>query len=143
MLAQHIQMPQISLSIKQIDMEIKTAIPIGDRVIIEPIKPQQKEGLIMPDKDRAQMATIYSVPQDFNAEIWSVMNSIDAAIEKLTDETIIQGLLKSKITLLEKMSDKNYKVGDTVLYNKAFGTELHIDGKDLLLIRALDMFCKV
>jgi chaperonin GroES len=33
------------------------------------------------------------------------------------------------------------KVGDTVLYGKYAGTELNVDGKDLLIMRESDIFC--
>ncbi len=33
------------------------------------------------------------------------------------------------------------KIGDTVLYGKYAGTELNVDGKDLLIMRESDIFC--
>ena len=33
------------------------------------------------------------------------------------------------------------KVGDIVLYGKYAGTELNVDGKDLLIMRESDIFC--
>jgi len=35
------------------------------------------------------------------------------------------------------------KVGDTILYGKYAGTEINVDGKDLLIMRESDIFCVI
>ena len=43
----------------------------------------------------------------------------------------------------EKGNKPEVKVGDTVLYGKYAGTEVHVDGKDLLIMRESDIFAIV
>jgi chaperonin GroES len=43
----------------------------------------------------------------------------------------------------KKDEPTSVKVGDTVLYGKYAGTEVHIDGKDYLIMRESDIFAIV
>jgi chaperonin GroES len=82
--------------------------PLGDRVVIEPAKAEEKtsSGIIIPDtaKEKPQKGTVLAVGA---------------------------GKIDEPMTV---------KVGDTVLYGKYGGTELKINGKDLLMMRESDIF---
>ena len=72
-----------------------------------------------------------------------------AAEEKTASGIIIPDTAKEKpqrgkvIAISEKDDKGNkpeVKVGDTVLYGKYAGTEVQVDGKDLLIMRESDIF---
>lgn len=85
-----------------------TAIPLHDRVIVQPAETEQqtKGGIIIPDtaKEKPQRGIVI------------------AAGPGKKDEPV------------------TVKTGDTVLYGKYAGTEIQIDGKDLLIMRESDIF---
>jgi len=62
----------------------------------------------------------------------------DTAKEKPQRGTIIAVSEKD-----DKGNKPEVKVGDTVLYGKYAGTEVQIDGKDLLIMRESDIFAIV
>ncbi len=75
-----------------------------------------------------------------------------AAEEKTASGIIIPDTAKEKpqrgkvIAVSEKDEKGNkpeVKVGDTVLYGKYAGTEVQVDGKDLLIMRESDIFAIV
>lgn len=85
-----------------------TAIPLHDRVIVQPAETEQqtKGGIIIPDtaKEKPQRGIVI------------------AAGPGKKDEPV------------------TVKTGDTILYGKYAGTEIQIDGKDLLIMRESDIF---
>jgi len=85
-----------------------TAIPLHDRVIVQPAETEQqtKGGIIIPDtaKEKPQQGIVV------------------AAGPGKKDEPV------------------TVKTGDTILYGKYAGTEIQIDGKDLLIMRESDIF---
>ncbi len=90
-------------------MKIK---PLGDRVVVEPLKAEEKTkgGIVLPD-------TAKEKPQE---------GKVIAVGEKITDEG--------------KKMPLQVKVGDRVLYSKYAGTEITTkDGKELLILREDDI----
>lgn len=87
--------------------------PLGDRVLVEaaPAEETTKGGIIIPD-------TAKEKPQ--RGKIVAVGTG------KLNDD--------GKVTPL------TVKVGDEVLYGKYSGTELSLDGQDLLIMRESDIY---
>ena len=86
--------------------------PLHDRVLVKPLDAETKTagGLIIPD-------TVQEKPQE------GTVVSVGAGI-KAED---------GKVTPLD------VKKGDTVLYGKWSGTEVKIDGKDLLIMKEADI----
>ncbi len=86
--------------------------PLGDRVIVEPITPEQstKSGIVLPDtaKEKPQSGKILATGPG-----------------KTSDEG--------------KLIPITVKEGDTVIYAKYGGTELKVDGKEYLIIRESDI----
>jgi Co-chaperonin GroES (HSP10) len=91
--------------------------PLGDRLIVEPVEEEETtaSGIVLPDtaKEKPQKGKVLAVG-DGN---W--------------DE---DG---------EKRIPLDVKEGDEILYSKYGGTELKIDGKDLLVLRESDVLAKV
>lgn len=87
--------------------------PLYDRVLIKPAKAEEvtKGGIIIPDTAKEK---------PIQGEIIAIGNG------KMNDD--------GKITPLE------LKVGDVVLYGKYSGTEVSVDGDDLLMMRESDVF---
>jgi chaperonin GroES len=90
--------------------------PLSDRVIIRPLEAEQKTagGIIIPDNAKEK-------PQ--KGEIVAV------GAGKVADNG-------QKIEMV-------LKAGDKVLYGKYSGTEVTIDGKDLLIMRESDVLAKL
>ena len=86
--------------------------PLGDRVIVKPIDPSEvkKGGIIIPD-------TAKEKPQE---------GEVIAVGPGARDES-------GKIVALD------VKVGDRVLFGKWSGTEVKIDGEDLLIMKESDI----
>ena len=85
--------------------------PLGDRVVVEPKEQEQvtASGIVLPEK----------------------------AKEKPVQGTVVavgRGRMKDGKTI-----PVDVKVGDTVYYNKYAGTEVKIDGKELLVMRESDI----
>jgi chaperonin GroES len=93
-----------------------TLTPLHDRVIIKPATPEEttKGGIIIPDTAKEK---------PMQGEIIAVGNG------KVNEE--------GKITPL------SVKVGDKVLYGKYAGTEINVDGDELLIMREGDIFAVV
>lgn len=87
--------------------------PLHDRIIVKPSKPEEVTtgGIIIPD-------TAKEKPQQ--GEVIAVGNG------RINDE--------GKVLPLQ------LKSGDKVLYGKYSGTEVSIDGEDLLIMRESDVF---
>ena len=90
--------------------------PLHDRVLVEPLDAQEKSagGIIIPD-------TAQEKPME--GKIVAVGNGYK------NDE--------GKITPLD------VKKGDTVLYGKFAGTEVRVDGEDLLIVKESDILAVI
>ena len=90
--------------------------PLADRVVIKPLEPETKSagGIIIPD----------------NAKEKPQKGEVVAIGPGKTDD-------KGALIKLE------LKVGDKVLYGKYAGTEVTVDGKDLLILRESDVLAKI
>ena len=86
--------------------------PLHDRVLVEPLTAEEKTagGIIIPD-------TAQEKPQE--GKIVAVGNGVKG------DDGKVQAL--------------DVKKGDTVLYGKWSGTEVKVDGKDLLIMKESDV----
>jgi chaperonin GroES len=87
--------------------------PLHDRVLVRPSKPEEvtSGGIIIPDTAKEK---------PMQGEI------IAAGPGKTNDD--------GKLTALQ------VKVGDSVLYGKYSGTEVSVNGEDLLIMRESDIF---
>ncbi|MBK9577040.1 MAG: co-chaperone GroES [Fibrobacterota bacterium] len=90
--------------------------PLADRVVIKALEAESKTagGIIIPD----------------NAKEKPQKGEVVAVGPGKTDE-------KGNVIKLE------LKVGDKVLYGKYAGTEVNVDGKDLLIMRESDVLAKI
>ncbi len=86
--------------------------PLGDRVVIKPLEAQEKTkgGIIIPD----------------------------TAKEKPLEGKII-AVGKGKVTDDGKTVAPEVKAGERVLYGKYSGTEIVVDGEDLLIVKEDDI----
>ena len=91
--------------------------PLGDRLIVKAIEEEQTtaSGLVLPD-------TAKEKPQK---------GKVLAAGEGRWDD---EG---------EKRIPLDVAAGDTVLYSKYGGTEIKVDGEDLLVLRESDVLAKI
>ena len=91
--------------------------PLGDRLIVRAVEEEEttSSGIVLPDtaKEKPQKGEVLAVG-DGN---WD-------------DEG-------------EKRIPLDVSVGDTVLYSKYGGTEVKVDGEDLLVLRESDVLAKV
>jgi len=87
--------------------------PLHDRVLVRPSKPEEVTagGIIIPDTAKEK---------PMQGEI------IAAGPGKINDDG--------------KVSALQVKVGDSVLYGKYSGTEVSVNGEDLLIMRESDIF---
>ncbi|RPI69348.1 MAG: co-chaperone GroES [Ignavibacteriae bacterium] len=90
--------------------------PLHDRVIVKPATPEEttKGGIIIPDT---------------------------AKEKPMQGEVIAIG--GGKVSEDGKVTPLALKVGDKVLYGKYSGTEISLDGEDLLIMRESDVFAIV
>jgi len=91
--------------------------PLDDRIVVKPNEAEQTtaSGLVIPDtaKEKPQQGEVLAV----GPGRWSDDKGAHAALD--------------------------IKVGDTVLYSKYGGTEIKVDGEDLLVLRESDVLAKV
>jgi chaperonin GroES len=87
--------------------------PVGDRVVVKRVEPKKvsEGGIIIPDSAQEKMA---------EGEIVSI------GYGKGQDDGSIRPM--------------DVKVGDRVLFSKFAGTDVIVEGKDLLLLREEDIF---
>jgi chaperonin GroES len=87
--------------------------PLADRVVVKPSAAEErtKGGIIVPDTAKEK-------------PVWGTV--IAAGPGKISDEG--------------KLIAPEVKVGDKVLYGKYSGTEVTIDGEELLIMRESDIF---
>jgi len=87
--------------------------PLADRVVVKPSAAEEKTkgGIIVPDTAKEK-------------PVWGTVIAIGPG--KTSDEG--------------KLIAPEVKVGDSVLYGKYSGTEVTIDGEELLIMRESDIF---
>jgi chaperonin GroES len=98
-------------------MEIEMKIePLDDRIVVEPMEAEEKTkgGIVLPD-------TAKEKPQKGKV--------LATGPGRMTDEG--QRIAPS------------VKKGDTVVYAKYGGTEIEVDGKDLIILRETDILAKI
>lgn len=90
--------------------------PLNDRIIIEPAQKEEKTagGIILPD----------------------------AAQEKPQRGTVIATGPGKRLDS-GQLAEMDVKVGDTILYGKYSGTEVTVDGKDIVILRVEDILAVV
>ena len=91
--------------------------PLEDRIVVRPSEAEEKtaSGLVIPDtaKEKPQQGEVLAVGPGRRAEQSGEVIPLDIA------------------------------VGDTVVYSKYGGTEITIDGEDLLILTSRDVLAKV
>ncbi|MBV9660770.1 MAG: co-chaperone GroES [Acidimicrobiales bacterium] len=91
--------------------------PLDDRIVVRPSEAEEKtaSGLVIPDtaKEKPQQGEVLSVGPGRRAENTGELIPLDIA------------------------------VGDKVVYSKYGGTEITIDGEDLLILTSRDVLAKV
>jgi chaperonin GroES len=91
--------------------------PLDDRIVVRPSEAEEKtaSGLVIPDtaKEKPQQGEVISVGPGRRAENTGELIPLDIA------------------------------VGDKVVYSKYGGTEITIDGEDLLILTSRDVLAKV
>jgi chaperonin GroES len=98
----------------EVNMKLK---PLGDRLIVRAIEEEETtaSGIVLPDtaKEKPQKGKV-----------------IAAGDGKVNEDT-------------GKRTPLDVKEGDEVLYSKYGGTEIKVDGEDLLVLRESDVLAKV
>jgi chaperonin GroES len=91
--------------------------PLGDRVLVKPVEEEETtaSGIVLPDtaKEKPQKGTVLAVGEGKWDEDGDKRIPLDVA------------------------------EGDTVLYSKYGGTEVEVEGEDLLVLRESDVLAKV
>ncbi|MDA8300049.1 MAG: co-chaperone GroES [Actinomycetota bacterium] len=91
--------------------------PLDDRIVVRPNEAEEKtaSGLVIPDtaKEKPQQGEVLAVGPGRRADSTGELIPLDI------------------------------KVGDTVLYSKYGGTEVTVDGEDLLVLASRDVLAKV
>ena len=91
--------------------------PLEDRIVVRPAEAEEMtvSGLVIPDtaKEKPQQGEVLAVGPGRRAENSGELIALDLA------------------------------VGDTVIYSKYGGTEITIDGEDLLILSGRDVLAKV
>jgi chaperonin GroES len=94
-----------------------TLQPLDDRIVVRPNEAEERtaSGLVIPDtaKEKPQQGEVLAVGPGRRADSSGELIPLDI------------------------------KVGDTVLYSKYGGTEVTIDGEDLLVLSSRDVLAKV
>lgn len=94
-----------------------TLQPLDDRIVVRPNEAEEKtaSGLVIPDtaKEKPQQGEVLAVGPGRRADSTGELIPLDI------------------------------KVGDTVLYSKYGGTEVTVDGEDLLVLASRDVLAKV
>lgn len=91
--------------------------PLDDRIVVRPAQSEEKtaSGLVIPDtaKEKPQQGEVLAVGPGRRAESTGEVIKLDIA------------------------------AGDTVVYSKFGGTEITVDGEDLLILSSRDVLAKV
>ena len=91
-------------------------VPLDDRIVVQPMEAEEKTsgGIVIPD-------TAKEKPQK---------GKVIAAGE-------------GRVTAAGKRIPVSVKKGDVILYAKYGGTEIKVEGKDLLILRESDILAKI
>ena len=91
--------------------------PLDDRIVVRPNESEEKtaSGLVIPDtaKEKPQQGEVLAVGPGRRADNTGEIIPLDV------------------------------KVGDTVVYSKYGGTEIAVDGQDLLILTSRDVLAKI
>ena len=91
--------------------------PLGDRVVIKPLAREEvtKSGIVLPDtaKEKPQQGEVLAAGPGRRSDQTGELIPVDVA------------------------------VGDVVVYSKYGGTEITVDGEDLLILTSRDVLAKV
>ena len=91
--------------------------PLEDRIVVRPAESEERtaSGLVIPDtaKEKPQQGQVLAVDPGKRAESTGEIIALDI------------------------------NVGDTVVYSKYGGTEITVDGEDLLILNGRDVLAKV
>jgi chaperonin GroES len=91
--------------------------PLDDRIVVRPSEAEEKtaSGLVIPDtaKEKPQQGEVLAVGPGRRTENTGELIPVDVA------------------------------VGDTVVYSKYGGTEIAVDGEDLLILTSRDVLAKI
>ncbi|MCL5973523.1 MAG: co-chaperone GroES [Ferrimicrobium sp.] len=91
--------------------------PLEDRIVVRPAESEERtaSGLVIPDtaKEKPQQGQVLAVGPGKRAESTGEIIALDI------------------------------KVGDTVVYSKYGGTEITVEGEDLLILNGRDVLAKV
>jgi chaperonin GroES len=91
--------------------------PLDDRIVVRPSESEETtaSGLVIPDsaKEKPQQGEVLAVGPGRRAESTGEIIALDV------------------------------KVGDTVVYSKYGGTEIAVDGEDLLILTSRDVLAKI
>jgi chaperonin GroES len=91
--------------------------PLEDRIVVRTGEPEETtvSGLVIPDtaKEKPQQGEVLAVGPGRRSELSGELIPVDVA------------------------------VGDTVVYSKYGGTEINVDGEDLLILSSRDVLAKV
>jgi chaperonin GroES len=91
--------------------------PLGDRVVVKPLDREEvtKSGIVLPDtaKEKPQQGEVLAVGPGRRSDQTGELIPVDVA------------------------------AGDVVLYSKYGGTEIAVDGEDLLVLSSRDVLAKV
>ena len=91
--------------------------PLEDRILVQPLDAEQTtaSGLVIPDtaKEKPQQGTVLAVGPGRRSEHSGDLIPVDVA------------------------------AGDTVVYSKYGGTEITVDGEDLLILTSRDVLAKI
>lgn len=92
-------------------------IPVGDNIVVEAIKEEttSASGIIIPD----------------------------TASKEKPQRGKVLAVGPGKLTNEGKRLDMEVKEGDTVLYSKYGPTEIKVDGKEVLILSASDIYAKI
>jgi chaperonin GroES len=105
---------RITLSISEVNMKLK---PLGDRLIVRAIEEEETtaSGIVLPDtaKEKPQKGKVLAVGDG-----------------KVNEDT-------------GKRTPLDVAEGDEVLYSKYGGTEIKVDGEELLVLRESDVLAKI
>lgn len=117
--------------------------PREDRVIIRPDKVEENSnGIIIPEnaKDKTQSGVVVSAGIGKKAKLLADNAETQELIEAIGPKAffLLKQVLAACVTI-----DTDLKPGDHVYFGKYAGTEITIDGENLLIVRDADVWGKV
>lgn len=110
-----------------------TLQPRADRLLVEPIEEERvtASGLILPDqaREKPQRGRIIALGPELHQAVLDWGQQLDA--DKVPKKPRAGRL------------DRPLGLGDEVLYSKYGGTDLKVDGEEVILLRETDVFCRI